>query len=249
MKVIIAALSVLVCSAFAQVPISGKSLVGGPLGLGFNNGDVIGNAGVGGKGYGYNDYGKRVAAPFVAGHGTGLVGHGSLHGLDGPFDGHGPVVGGHGIAGHGKINGGLGVVGTGYDYSTKYGSGKGIGRVGPFVAGHGNGPFAVGNGPFVAGKGYGHDSYSGLGNGFGLVGLLGHAGRGIAGPLAVGNVVAGQGHGYGYNPYNNNYGYGKNVGHGVAGHGLISPFGVGQLGNGVGIKKVGFGGAATGHYY
>ncbi|XP_046561801.1 glycine-rich cell wall structural protein-like [Haliotis rubra] len=286
MKVVIAALSVLVCSAVAQVPLRGNSLVGGPLGLGFKKGGVIGNAGIGGKGYGYGynpkgynnyGYGKGVAGPFVAGHGSGLVGQGPFVGHAGTFAGHGTFAVGNGPFVSGKGHG------YGYGHNSYNGLGNGVGLVGNGLLGHaGHGlaaPLAFGSGVAGHGYGYGYNPYNNygygknVGHGAGLTGngVHGHTGHGVAGPLAVGNGVAGHGYGYGYNPYNNNYSYGKNVaqgaglvgngvhghnGHGVAGHGLVGPFsaghgvaglGVGQFG--VGLGKAGFGGLATGHHY
>ncbi|XP_067660473.1 pupal cuticle protein Edg-91-like, partial [Haliotis asinina] len=114
MQFVVAVLSVMACSAMAQLPLLGKGV--GNFGVGFNNGLIagkgygynpynnygyggysngkgLGNVGVVGIGYGYNpynNYGYNGYGKGVAVHGDGLVGHG-------PFVGH--------VAGHGPIDG------------------------------------------------------------------------------------------------------------------------------------------------
>ncbi|XP_046362886.1 shematrin-like protein 2 [Haliotis rufescens] len=206
MKAVIAALSVLVASALAQVPFG------------------VGTVGVAGTGYGYNPYNKNygynsygygkdvgkvgVAGPFVAGHGVGLVGHGPFVGHAGSFAGNGPFVAGKG---------------HGYGYNTYNGVGNGVGLVGNGLLGHTGyglaGPLAVVHG--VAGQGYRY-GYNPYNNNYGYGKNVGH-GAGL-----VGNGFAGHGpfvgHGVtGHGVYEHG---GPFVGHGVAGSfvGKASPY-------------------------
>ncbi|XP_067660477.1 chorion class A protein L11-like [Haliotis asinina] len=157
MKFVFTVLSVMACSAMAQLPLLGKGV--GHFGVGFNTGRIarkdynpynhygyngygnskgVGNIGIAGIGYGYNPYNKNYGYNgYGYGKGVGNVGSGKAYGNDyNPYSYNSNGYG-KGVAGH---KAGLGV------------RGPFVGH-GPFIAGHGvyghGGPF-VGHG--VAGS-------------------------------------------------------------------------------------------------
>ncbi|XP_067660487.1 scale keratin-like [Haliotis asinina] len=166
MKFVVAVLSVMACSAMAQLPLLGKGV--GNFGVGFNNGLIAG------KGYDYTPYNNYDYSGYGNGKGLGNVG------IVGTGYGYNPYNNKYGYNGYGYGKG-FGNVGAGKTYGSDYspysynnnGYDKG-------VAGHV--PGLVGHGPFV-GHVVGHRPVVGHS-------VAGHGVYGHSGPF-VGHGVAG----------------------------------------------------------